>query len=150
MLRSYKMQVPPSYNTLWLWFRAAEFLFNVTQCCFSKCRKFLPLLFFGLSRYQSQGSLISRQSCCFTVIPVKVLLYFLLVSKILYLNLNGSHICSLMRSRVPFKCSMGLSQMNNCPSAYGSLGTTNQLSGRCFTGNYSNLHFARFLMNRTA
>lgn len=93
---------------------------------------------------------ISSQSCSFTVILVKVLLYFLLVSKILYLNLNGSHICGLVRSRVPFTCSMGLSQMNNCPSAYGSLGTTNQLSGRCFIGNYSNLSFARFLMNRTA
>lgn len=144
------MQCLFSYTTLWLWFKAAKFLFNVTWCCFSKCRKFLPLLFFGLSAHQSQRSWISSHGCSFTVIPVKVLLYFLLVSEILYLNLNGSHICSLMRSRVPFKCSMGLSQMNNCPSAYGSLGTTNQLSGRCFIGNYSNLHFARFLMNRTA
>lgn len=84
------------------------------------------------------------------VIPVKVLLNFLLMSKILYLNLNVSHICSLVRSRVLFKCTMGFSQMNNCPSAYGSLGTTNQFSGRCFIGNYSNLSFARFLMNRTA
>lgn len=39
---------------------------------------------------------------------------------------------------------------SNCPSAYGSLGTTNQLSGRCFIGNCSNLSFARFLINRTA
>lgn len=84
------------------------------------------------------------------VIPVKVLLNFLLMSKILYLNLNVSHICSLVRSRVPFKSIMGFSQMNNCPSAYGSLGTTNQFSGRCFIGNYSNLSFAIFLMNRTA
>lgn len=79
-----------------------------------------------------------------------VLFYFLHLSKSLYLNLNWCHIFSFVRSRLSFKCSMGLSQMNNCLSAYGSLGTTNQLSGRCFIGHYSNLCFARFLMNRTA